>query len=45
LEEIVVNLKIRGSQTDLQQFHDGFDLQDGPFRQFDIVVELIFDDL
>jgi hypothetical protein len=45
LEELVVNLKIRDSQADLQQFHDGFDLQDREFRQFIIVVELIFDDL
>jgi hypothetical protein len=44
LEEFVVNLKIRGSQADLHQFHDGFDLQDRSF-QCVIVVELIFDDL
>jgi hypothetical protein len=28
-----------------QQFHDGFDLQGRPFRQFVIVMELISDDL
>jgi hypothetical protein len=28
LEELVVHLKIYDSQTNSQQFHDGFDLQD-----------------
>jgi hypothetical protein len=41
LEELVLYLKIGGSQADFQQLHDGFDLQDRPFRQCDIVVELI----
>jgi hypothetical protein len=44
LEELVLYLKIGGSQADFQQLHDGFDLQDRPFCQCDIVVELIFDD-
>ncbi|XP_023710176.1 uncharacterized protein LOC111865964 [Cryptotermes secundus] len=39
LEELVVNLKIGGSQTDFQQLHDGFDLQDRLFRHCDIVVD------
>jgi hypothetical protein len=39
LEELVLYLKIGGSQADFQQLHDGFDLQDRPFCQCDIVVE------
>jgi hypothetical protein len=45
LEELVVHLKICGSQANLQQLHGDFDLQDGPFRQCVIVKELISDDL
>jgi hypothetical protein len=45
LEELVVHLKIYCSQANLQQLHDGFDLQDGLFFQCIIVVELISDDL
>jgi hypothetical protein len=45
LEELIVHLKICGSQTSLQQLHDGFDLQDRPFRQCVTVIELISDDL
>jgi hypothetical protein len=45
LEELVVHLKICGSQSNFQQFHDGFDLQDRPFRQCVIVIELGSDDL
>jgi hypothetical protein len=41
LEEFVVHLKICPSQANIQQLHDGFDLQDRPFRQCVIVVELI----
>jgi hypothetical protein len=44
LEELV-HLKIYGSQANLQQLRDGFALQDRPFRQCVIVVELISDDL
>jgi hypothetical protein len=44
LEELV-HLKICGSQANIQQLHDGFDLQDKPVRQCVIVVELISDDL
>jgi hypothetical protein len=44
LEELV-HLNICGSQTNLQQLHDGFDLQDRPFRQSIVVVELISYDL
>jgi hypothetical protein len=45
LEELVVHLKMCGSQANLQQLHDGFDLQDRPFGQCVIAVELISDDL
>jgi hypothetical protein len=45
LEELVVNLKIRGSQADLHEFHECFDLQDRSFCQCVIDAELIFDDL
>jgi hypothetical protein len=45
LENLFVHLKICGSQANLQQFHDGFDLQDSPSRQCIIVVELICGDL
>jgi hypothetical protein len=44
LEELVFHLKICGSQTNLQQFYDGFDLQDRPFYLCVIVMELISDD-
>jgi hypothetical protein len=30
LEELTIHLKICGSQTNFQQFRDGFDLQDSP---------------
>jgi hypothetical protein len=43
LEELIVHLKTYGSQTNLLQFHDGFDLQERPFRQCVIVMELISD--
>jgi hypothetical protein len=32
LEELIVHLKICSSQTNLQQFHDDFHLQDKPLR-------------
>jgi hypothetical protein len=38
-------MKICGSQANLQQLHDGFDLQDRPFRRCDIVIALISYDL
>jgi hypothetical protein len=38
LEELIIHLKICGSETDFQQFHDGFDLQDRLFRQCVIVM-------
>jgi hypothetical protein len=31
LEELIVRLKIHGSQANFQQFHDGLDLLDSPF--------------
>jgi hypothetical protein len=30
--------------SNFQQFYDGFDVQDGPFRQCVIIMELISDD-
>jgi hypothetical protein len=45
LEELVVYLKICGSQANLQQLYDGFDLQDRTLGQFAIVFELLSDDL
>jgi hypothetical protein len=45
LEELIVLLKVSGSQTNFQQLHDGFDLQERLFRQCVIVWELISDDL
>jgi hypothetical protein len=45
LEELINNLKICGSRTNFQQFHDGFGLQDRRFRQCVIITELISDDL
>jgi hypothetical protein len=38
-------LNIYDSQTNFQQLHDGFDLQDRPFHQGVMVMELISDDL
>jgi hypothetical protein len=38
-------MKVCGSQANLQQLLDAFDLQDRPFRQCAIIVELISDDL
>jgi hypothetical protein len=43
LEELIVHLKIYGSQIKLQQLHDGFYLQDTLSRQCVIVMELISD--
>jgi hypothetical protein len=43
LEELVVHLKIRGSQANLQQLHDGFNMQGRPFHQCVITMELISD--
>jgi hypothetical protein len=40
LEQLVIHLKVCDSQANFQQLYDGFDLQDKPFRQFVIVVEL-----
>jgi hypothetical protein len=45
LEELIIHLKICGSQTNFQQFHDGFDLQDRLFHKYVNVMELISDDL
>jgi hypothetical protein len=45
LEELIVHPKICGSQTNFQQFHDGLNLQDRPFGQSVIVMEIISDDL
>jgi hypothetical protein len=42
--EKLVHLKICGSQANLQQLHDAFDVQDRRFRQCVIVVELVSDD-
>jgi hypothetical protein len=41
LEELIVHLKMGGPQANLQQLHDGLRLQDRPFCQCVIVVELI----
>jgi hypothetical protein len=45
LEELIDHLKICGSQTNFQQVHDDFDLQERPFFQYVIVMELISDAL
>lgn len=45
MEELIVHLKICGSQTNFHQFHDGFDLQGRPFHQCVIIMEHISDDL
>jgi hypothetical protein len=45
LEEFIIHLKVGGSQTNFQQFHEGFNLQNGLFCQCVIVVEFISDDL
>jgi hypothetical protein len=45
LEELVIHLKIYGSQANFQQLHNGFDLQDRLFHQYVNVVELVSDDL
>jgi hypothetical protein len=45
LEEIIIHLKVGGSQTNLQQFHEGFNLQNGLFCRCVITVEFISDDL
>jgi hypothetical protein len=45
LEEVIIHLKICGSQTNFQQFHDGFNVQDRPFHQCVITLELASDDL
>jgi hypothetical protein len=45
LAELFVHLEICGSQANLQQLRDGFNVQDRPFRQCVIAVELISDDL
>jgi hypothetical protein len=44
LEELIVYLKIYGSQINFQQFHDGSDLQDRQFCKCVIIVELISTD-
>jgi hypothetical protein len=41
LEEVIIHLKICGSQTNLQQFHNGFSLQGRPFHHSVIVVEFV----
>jgi hypothetical protein len=38
LEELVVYPKVGDSQTNFQQFHDGFDLQVRPFSQCIIIL-------
>jgi hypothetical protein len=45
LEGLIVHLKICGSQASLQQLHNSFYLQETPFRQCVIVMELTSDDL
>jgi hypothetical protein len=45
LEELVIPLKIGGSQASIQQFHNDFDPQDRPFRQCVILMDLISDNL
>jgi hypothetical protein len=41
---LLEELKICGSQTNFQQFHDGLDLQDRPFHQCVIIMDLASDD-
>jgi hypothetical protein len=45
LEELMIHKELCSSQTNLQQFHIGFGLQDRPFLQNVIVMEFITDDL
>jgi hypothetical protein len=45
LQELIILLKICDSETNLQKFHNGFDLQGKPFLQSFIVMEFITDDL
>jgi hypothetical protein len=45
LEELVVHLKICGSQANLEKLHDGFDQHDRLYRQCVVFTELISDDL
>jgi hypothetical protein len=44
LEELIIHLKLCGSQANLQQFHNGFGLQGRPFRESVIFMEFIADD-
>jgi hypothetical protein len=44
-EKHIISLKICGSQTNLQQFSNGFGLQGRPFHQSLIAIEFITDDL
>jgi hypothetical protein len=44
-EKLTINLKICGSQTNLQQFSNGFGLQGRPFHQSFMAMEFITDDL
>jgi hypothetical protein len=44
LEELIGHLKICGSQTNFQRFHDVFDLQDRFLCQCVIIMDLIPDD-
>jgi hypothetical protein len=45
LVELIIHLKICGSQTNLQHYHHGSVLRDGPFRQRVIIMEFIADDM
>jgi hypothetical protein len=45
LEELIVHLKLCGSQTNIQQFHNDFGLLGRTFRQNVIVMEFITNDL
>jgi hypothetical protein len=45
LEELIMHLKECTSQTNPQQFYNGFGMQGRPFLQSDIVMEFIADGL
>jgi hypothetical protein len=41
LEEFIIHLKNCGSQTNFQELHDVFDLQDRPFHQCVVIIKLL----
>jgi hypothetical protein len=45
LKELIIHLKISGSKTNLQQFHNGCGLQGRLFCQSVIIMEFIIDGL